>query len=282
MLNRIIKRYSIITVIVIFLSGCGTSLFSHRNDNPVIQDVYLAPQIWPWNNKTLVNTFATTASRRLVITKQDNYGDTIEICAEAPPDVGEAFASAISNGFKLAITEKKTDISTEALNNYARSVATQITPLVYRSQGLQFFRDAMYNLCLDRMNLKQEKNTISKIRFPLTTTKITTTSTVDKVTGKMITETIENTTIDSYQEIEIDVNNYNAMKAFYIVQALEMIKKELPIMSQVQQNFFQSSKTGFSIDDLNKIANIVKDQSINSNSANPKNEQVSEKSDVAK
>ena len=43
-------------------------------------------------------------------------------------------------------------ISGELATQYARAVATEIAPLLYRSQGLQFYRDAMYKLCIDRMN----------------------------------------------------------------------------------------------------------------------------------
>lgn len=264
-----IKYISIIVVFGLLLSGCGSSIFSQRIDNPNIQDITVAPHIKLWN-KTGLNTFATTASRRLVIAKMDDYGDTLEVCGEAPPDVGEAVASAVADALKIAITEPKTGISNEVVNNYARTVATQITPLIYRTQGLQFYRDAMYSLCLDRMNSGSTQKMIdpitSKIKIPLTTTKITTTSTFDKVTGKSITETTQNTTIESYQEFDINTNNYMAMKAFITVQALEMIKKELPIMLQAQQNFFQNAKIGMSIEDLNKLANSVKEQGITSSS----------------
>jgi hypothetical protein len=150
----IISKVCIFATIAASLSGCGMSLFASRDTNPAIQDISVAPHWWPWN-RTNVNTFATTASRRLVIAKHDNDGDVLTTCAEPPPDVGEAFASAVASGLQAAGTvthptgEK---ITAELATQYGRAVATQIAPLLYRTQGLQLYRDSTYKLCIDRMN----------------------------------------------------------------------------------------------------------------------------------
>jgi hypothetical protein len=135
---------------IILLAGCGTTILSHRDTNPVIEDHASTAQ-----GKT--NIFATTASRRLAFISTDsvNGKEKRVICSEPPPDVGEAFASTIAAGLSGAVdVTSKTGqkISGELATQYARAVATEIAPLLYRSQGLQFYRDAMYKLCIDRMN----------------------------------------------------------------------------------------------------------------------------------
>lgn len=98
----------------------------------------------------MLNTWATTASRRMIIVKLDDYGKNLTTCSEPPPDVAETFASSVANAIaaKLPIEGVPVEIS----NQYARAVATQIAPLVFRSQGLQLYRDSMHGLCIDRLN----------------------------------------------------------------------------------------------------------------------------------
>ncbi len=150
----VISKVCIIATFAASLSGCGISLFASRDTNPSIQDGTVAPHWWPWN-RTILNTFATTASRRLVIAKYDNDGDVLITCAEPPPDVGEAFASAVASGLQAAgtVTHPSGEkITAEVATQYGRAVATQIAPLLYRTQGLQLYRDSTYKLCIDRMN----------------------------------------------------------------------------------------------------------------------------------
>lgn len=130
------------------LAGCGTTILSHRDTNPVIEDHAMI-------SKDKANVFATTASRRLAFITTDSKGKNKVICSEPPPDVGEAFASAIAAGLSGAVkatNETGQEVSGELAAQYGRAVATQIAPLLYRSQGLQLYRDAMYKLCIDKMN----------------------------------------------------------------------------------------------------------------------------------
>lgn len=130
------------------LAGCGTTILSHRDTNPVIEDHAMI-------SKDKANVFATTASRRLAFITTDSKGKNKVICSEPPPDVGEAFASAIAAGLSGAVkatNETGQEVSGELAAQYGRAVATQIAPLLYRSQGLQLYRDAMYKLCIDTMN----------------------------------------------------------------------------------------------------------------------------------
>ena len=166
----------------------------------------------------LINTFATTASRRVVIVAENphNNGDVIT-CSEPAPDVGETFASAVADGFKLAAQEPQTKITGEVANQYARAVATQIAPLLYRTQGLQVYRDGLHSLCIDRMN---------------------------KWLG--------------HDDDKENYQNYLAQKRALLDKAIDLIKTELPIMKEAQQAFYQNAKAGIGIDELQKIAEILK------------------------
>lgn len=143
-------KFSLVITSVISISGCGLSALAFRDTNPVIQD-HATPALLSFRR---TNVFATTASRRLAIVTEDSKGNLLT-CAEPPPDVGEAFASAIAAGLQAAGTATHTSgekISAELATQYGRAVATQIAPLLYRTQGLQLYRDSMYKLCIDRMN----------------------------------------------------------------------------------------------------------------------------------
>lgn len=169
--------HTIICILLIsLLSGCGASLFANRESNPVIQDIAV-PTDWydtsllgflwngltgaelPWAKKSEpgINTFSTTVSRRMVITNYTSK-DGYKLCAEPPPDVGETFASVISDATKLAATEPKTGVNGTLSNDYARAVTTQIAPLIYRTQALQIYREAVHGLCVDAMNGRYPDN----------------------------------------------------------------------------------------------------------------------------
>lgn len=230
----------------ISLTGCGASLFSFRQDNPAIQDITVSPHFWPWS-KTGLNTFSTTASRRMVIAKQEDYGDKITTCAEPPPDVGEAFASAIADSFKLAGTEPRTGLKEDVSNDYARAVATQITPLVYRTQGLQLYRNAMHDLCIDNMN-GMNKNTGAKPISLIIPTETLETTTTDKKTGNSIKKVEK-----QHDKVVINPDNYNEMKLLYFIKAIDAVKEEIPAMEKAQQVFFKNVKAGMSIGSVTEL-----------------------------
>jgi len=148
--------------------GCGASFIASRDTNPVIQD-YATTSLFSFDRSVV---FATTASRRLAVIAADkNAAGKILTCAEPPPDVGEAFASAVAAGLQAAgsVTPATgTKVSADVAAQYGRSVATQIAPLLYRTQGLQLYRDSIYKLCIDRMNgwiSEQQYHSERKVRF---------------------------------------------------------------------------------------------------------------------
>jgi hypothetical protein len=149
--------------------GCGTSYLASRDTNPVIQD-YATTNLTSFDRAVV---FATTASRRLAIVAEDKHSPgKVITCAKPPPDVAEAFAAAIAAGLQAAGSATPatgTKISVDVAAQYGRSVATQIAPLIYRTQGLQLYRDSIYKLCIDKMNNWIEDgtsyNSESKYRF---------------------------------------------------------------------------------------------------------------------
>lgn len=153
---RPIVQMSLTTLLAASLNGCGTSAWSQRDTNPSIQDQVYSSNVFKtiFGSPRSVNTFATTASRRIVIVSESETKGKSELltCSEPPPDVGEAFASTIADGFKLAASDPHSGVTADLSNQYARAVATQIAPLVYRTQGLQVYRDGLHSLCIDKLN----------------------------------------------------------------------------------------------------------------------------------
>jgi len=184
----------------------------------------VAPHFWPWSPNA-VNTFATTSSRRLVIVKSMNYGNEVISCAEPSPDVGEAFASAIADAIKIAAQIEGVPI--ELSNQYAKTVATEITPLVYRTQGLQLYRDAIHNLCIDRMNgwVDEDRTNGNSSASPTTP------------------------------------NSYESLRKYFFDESITLIKKELPIMKSSHEAFSERSKVGDAKVNIEDIIKVLKTMS---------------------
>lgn len=152
------NKNSIIVITFCFLTICtlACSYFTEPSLLPIIPD-----------NSRGVTTFTINPSRRLVIVKPTPSdpqttmayeGKTIDdkflskiICGEPPPDVSDNIASALSAALsaKGEVVEKG---SAEFAANIAKSLNTTAVLLFKRSQGLQLYKDGMYNLCLAAMN----------------------------------------------------------------------------------------------------------------------------------
>lgn len=149
-----ISRTCLLVACVASISGCGISEFTHRDTNPVVKDDTNNAHFWGGVlDSASLSTFSTTASRRQIVVLQDK-GKT-EVCSEPSPDVGEAFASAVADAINVKAPIE--GVPVELSNQYARAVSTQIASLIFRTQGLQLYRDAMHNLCVDKMNKWFEK-----------------------------------------------------------------------------------------------------------------------------
>lgn len=227
----ILRKLYVCSVLIssVSLSGCGMSVFANRDaTNANIQDITIAPHLLPWN-KTMLNTFATTASRRMVLAKFDDTGDKLITCAEPPPDVGEAFASAVAD----TVTAKAPieGVPIELSNAYARAVSTQIASLVHRTQGLQLYRDAMHGLCVDRMN------------------------------GWFGGKENSNENKGKYQPQLNDKDSYESLRLHYFDKSVKLIEKELDNIKAVGEKKAGDTPTiDKVVDTATKLLNAAKTQ----------------------
>ena len=93
-------------------------------------------------------TFAVTAERRLVVFNHN----TRFYCAEGSPDAVQSLATLVKNSTGIDVTVPSKAIDVELQNNYLRALATSVAANSPRTQGIFFFRDAMFQLCLINMN----------------------------------------------------------------------------------------------------------------------------------
>ena len=130
----------------IAVSGCGTSLFAEPKTNPVIEDQVGRSFLSRIGAKPLA-TLATTAERRVVLVNinkgSSKYG---QICSEPAPDAGENIAHQVSSALAAAISTP--EVGGELRLQFGKQLATAIQALFHRTQGLQLYRDGMYNLCV--------------------------------------------------------------------------------------------------------------------------------------
>ncbi len=131
----------------VFTAGCGISPLVSRGSNPVIEDRAGLFDDGP------VGIIATTADRRAIMFRDVSPSDvrkvglTTEVCAEPPPDVATNLTSEFAG--KISAKVDKIDIGSAEFRNYMQ-ILSQI--IFIRSQGVQLYRDGMYNLCVAALN----------------------------------------------------------------------------------------------------------------------------------
>ena len=246
----------IIAALIISISGCSTS----RESDPLLIDDFSPTGFWSSASYNLglkysgVNSLSTTASRRIAILKQDPGTNKVTLCSEPSPDVAEAYISALSNAIKAEGSEPKSGITANVSNDYAKAIATQVVPLVFRTQGLQAYRDATHDLCVDRMSGLYDGLPPRRLPFPVITTSTETTTTSENLTKthQVVTRSTSN------EPQTIDVNNYNEMKYFYFINAMETINNEVPLMLDAQKEYFKNIKAGVPASTITEISNAIK------------------------
>lgn len=139
------KNKKAICVCIMCASLTGCSLLASPMEKPILED-----------HSGNLGTFATVAERRMVVTKKD-YGKVgnnnpydSKFCSEPPPDATQSIASALTAALSgsAAGTKAKPEVSVE----FAKSLETTAKTLFQRSQGVQLFRDGLYNLCQAHLN----------------------------------------------------------------------------------------------------------------------------------
>lgn len=137
------KKAIVTSAVCVSLSGC--SYFTSPIEKPVIED-----------HSGHLGTFATVAERRMVITKKvyenmsGEYAYQSKFCAEPPPDATQSIASVLTAAVKGSADGAKGN--PQIAIEVAKSLETTAKSLFQRSQGVQLFRDGVYNLCQANLN----------------------------------------------------------------------------------------------------------------------------------
>jgi hypothetical protein len=137
------------TVGLLFATGLltGCALFTSPMEQPVIQD-YVGTYFSDRNN----NVFSLTADRRTVLyVRRAATKHGILVCAEPPADVAQNIASSV-RAMAEASAKDTTGRSVGASAEFSKSLNTSVISLFYRSQGIQLYRDGLFNLCQSYMN----------------------------------------------------------------------------------------------------------------------------------
>ncbi len=149
----------------ILISGCGLSEFSIRQTNPLLSDYQGI--LTPWTQS--ISTMAPDASRRVTIMRLSNADNNYnsekwsagEFCSEPPPDAMVNTASLFELITKIKGTDSgATGATAEGSGQINQQIASIMSPLLRRSQGLQWSRDNLSFVCNAHLN-----RTISKAEY---------------------------------------------------------------------------------------------------------------------
>ncbi len=160
MKNQIVKLVTLIAISVL-ITGCGDSYFSTRQTNPLLTDYQGI--LSPWTQS--ISTLSPDASRRITIMRLSNADEDYtdrrwragEYCAEPPPDAmvntASQFAQALAA--KIKIPDPKTAGTAaegSGQEQFMQQIASVMSPLLRRSQGLQWARDNLSFVCNAHLN----------------------------------------------------------------------------------------------------------------------------------
>ncbi len=130
---------------LLMLSGCGLNIFASPKSPVVIDDI-----------ESRVGTLAVSTDRRVVLVRLEESAtsEAGRFCAEPPLDMDQNVTNALAAIRDLS--NKKIDESVKA--ELTRSFSQISHTLVGRTQGLQLYKAAMYNLCQNYLNhaIKEE------------------------------------------------------------------------------------------------------------------------------
>ncbi|WP_157033558.1 hypothetical protein [Belnapia moabensis] len=133
----------VLVICCFFMTGCGFSEFADRATNPIVLDLMRDKDLWATYN---YETVSTDAARRTIFIQYRRGGTRADfVCAEPPPDALQAYTNALAAAVKGGGAES---VALEL----KRTFGTNAAPMLYRSQGLQFLRDQVFNACLMMMN----------------------------------------------------------------------------------------------------------------------------------
>lgn len=121
------------------LSGCGVNMFTGAKAPVIADDI-----------ENRMGTLSFTTDRRVVLVplQKNSASDGGRFCADPPLDADQNITSALAAMRDLSTD--KVDASVKVA--LARSFAQILPAFVRRTQGLQLYREAMYNLCQNYLN----------------------------------------------------------------------------------------------------------------------------------
>jgi hypothetical protein len=232
----IIKFISFVCVIIVFIFGC--SFLTPPKNQPVIQD-----QVGPLFKEKTTHVFSLTPERRTVIVTpkkeplkdekgtiiilSDKEGNqrvdketVIKFCAEPPPDVAESLADTFRFLAEAELKKADADVAAEFYKSFTSSAMS----LFYRSQGVQLFRDGLFNLCQAQLNglLKGDEYTTKYVDLL-------------EVAAKLISEEIEKMEIiRGTEELQKAIDTKN--EAIGLKTEVEVIKQSVETnMNKVEE-----------------------------------------------
>ncbi len=140
-------RASLVFLAVASILG-GCAYFTAPKENPVQQDY-----VGSFFGDRKANVFSLTSERRTVIVMRGVGAQEKEIwfCAEPPPDVAESLTSTF-RALAESTIKGGGPTSVDASIELSKSLATVTNSLFARSQGVQLFRDGLFNLCQATIN----------------------------------------------------------------------------------------------------------------------------------
>jgi hypothetical protein len=124
---------------LVMLSGCGLNMFAGAKSPVIIDKV---------GNR--VGTLSFTNDRRVVLVRlQESSGSEAgRFCAEPPHDADQKVTGALAAMRNLSMEKIDANLQEEL----TRSFAQNFPAFIRRTQGLQLYREAMYNLCQNYLN----------------------------------------------------------------------------------------------------------------------------------
>ena len=127
--------------LTVSLTSCGYTELTRRETNPVIGDP-IRGQFW---HNPRFAAVSTTAGRRTIFVRYASDNLPEFVCAEPPPDALDAFASAAATAVRAS--GRSSPVPADVQAQFSRAFATGTAPMLYRSQGLQFYRDSLSSYC---------------------------------------------------------------------------------------------------------------------------------------
>ena len=155
------KLLTLATIVLLFGSGCGFPLFVKPEEQAVVDEHIFSnprwykPLTWIFEDSG-VRAASTKLERRIIVfnrewKKDDGDGKKgwhLQVCAEPPPEAVQALESTS----KIAAELEAQGVPLIASGTGDFALQTAVQAAFRRTQGLQFYRDAAYQICQAYLN----------------------------------------------------------------------------------------------------------------------------------